>query len=256
MTDNEFAGVMVLVLAVNETLSLRRTVCEIAEILPPEDVRKILIFYPPFATDDCVAVIHELSAQELPIPVMAEPQISENRAESLMYVFRKKTDATHVMFWSSDGEVESNKITLLLSAAKENPQACVKFSRMMKGGSQPAERNVFLKARDKAFCVLTRVLLRANITDALFFGHVIFPVAPFNSFYLTEAGASIIIEILNLFARLGDGFIEFPICARQRTDSKSNIKLKQKFKVLFFMLRLTAGNYRRNRHVKKHIGGK
>jgi len=251
MTDqSEFGGVTVLVLAVNETLSLRRTVCEIAEILPPEDVRKILIFYPPFVTDDCVAVIHELSAQEFPVPVMAQPQISENLADSLMYVFRKETDVTHVMIWSSDGEVESNKITLLLNAAKNNPQACVKFSRMMKDGGQPADKNVFLKARDKAFCVLTRVLLRTNATDALFFGHVLFPVAPFHENNLTEAGYGISLEILKLFTRLGGGCVELPVFARLRADAVSNIKLKHKFYMLFFLLRLMMAKHINSHHVQ------
>lgn len=231
-----FEGVMVLVLAVNETQSLRRTVLALEEILPPEDAKKIIIYYPPRVTAGCRAVIRELAARRFPIPVWPEPQASADNAQSLMQVFRKQKDVSHVMLWASDGEVAPEKAALLLRAAKENPQAFVKFSRMMKGGRQPAGKSLLLQARDRAFCLLARARLGANVTDALFFGHALFPLAPFGSYCLTEAGTGVIIEILGLFSRLGTQFIEFPVRAMRRAEAKSNITLKQKFHILSFLL--------------------
>jgi len=236
--ENLFDGVTILVLAVNETESLRRTVSVLEQALSPDDVRKILIFYPPRVTADCEAVINELAAERFPIPVLPEKQVSAGFGESFMHVFRKEKDVTHTILWASDGEVVPEMAALLVNAAKEDPRAFVKLSRMMKGGSQPAGKSLFLKLRDRTFCLLARVWLRTNITDVLFFCHVLFPLAPFDSYCLTEAGPSILIEVFHLFSRLGTRFIEFPVQAMQRAEAKSTIKLKQKFQVLFYLLRL------------------
>ncbi|MCL2122518.1 MAG: hypothetical protein FWH34_00360 [Desulfovibrionaceae bacterium] len=245
MTEkNAFGGVTVLVLAVNETESLRQTVLTLEQVLSPDDTAKILIYYPPWITADCEAVINELAAECFPIAVRPEQQISSDRAECIMRVIRNEKDATHLLVWASDGEVASEKAALLVGAAKEDPWALVKFSRMMKGGSQPAGKNPFLKARDRAFCLLARARLRADITDALFMAYVLFPLAPFDSFDLTEAGMGILIEILAFFSRLGIRFIEFPVRAAPRAEAKSNVRLKQKFQAFFFLLRLGKANRR------------
>jgi hypothetical protein len=234
--ENAFGGVTVLVLATNETESLRQTIIGLEQSLSPENVRNMIIFYPPRATAACKAAANQLAARQFPIPVLSRQQISENNAESLADIIRKEPSATHLMLWASDGEIAPEQAALLVKTAKQRPQAVVKFSRMMKGGSQPAGKSLFLKARDRAFCLLARARLGANITDALFLGHIVFPLAPLASYRLTETGANLGMEMLGLFSRLGWPFIEFPVRAMKRAESKSNIRLKQKFGMLFVIL--------------------
>lgn len=242
--ENVFEGVTVLALAVNETESLRQTIYGLEEVLSPSDVKRILIYHPDWVTAECMEVIRELAAQQFPIPVVPEQQISADNAECLMHIIRREKDITHLMLWASDGEVAPEEAVLLVNAAKENPQAFVKFSRMMKGGSQPAGKSLFLKIRDRVFCGLARVWLRAKITDALFFGHVLFPLTPFDSYCLREGETSVFIEILNLFSRLKAPFIEFPVQVQQRAEAKSLIKLRQKMHAFFYLLHLDRDEQR------------
>jgi len=107
---------------------------------------------------------------------------------------------------------------------------------MMKGGSQPTEKSLFLKIRDRAVCLMAHAWLKANITDALFCGHILFPLAPFNSHSLTDAKTGTI-EILSLFSRLGTRFVEFPVQAMRRAEARSTVRLKLKFGIFFFLLR-------------------
>lgn len=251
-TPPVFKCAAIMVMAVNEVEELRETVDGLRGLLSSEDVQRIVIYSPSFVTAESKKTAREIEnrckSDKNGIPVSFLMQPTDDTSQAIRFIMDQQTDCSHFMWWASDSELPPEYAQQLITIAKSNPAALVKFTRMAKGGQQPKEKKLLVKWRDKAFCVFSQIIFCKAISDIAFMGHVIYPLPKDEIFtFDRKQTTSFTAHFLSWMLSRGTPIIELGAVAQMRRENKSTVSLADKFFMLGEILRCSHSMRRSRR---------
>ena len=114
---SEFRNVSILIGAVTETDSLRKTVDTVLGLCSHEDLSEIMICYPDRVTPECLAVINELTARGGDVPVISFEQTYPFM--SFIVEMIEKAKGSHCITVDSDLALDLTLIPQMIEGAKK-----------------------------------------------------------------------------------------------------------------------------------------
>ncbi|MBQ9945681.1 MAG: glycosyltransferase [Clostridia bacterium] len=219
-----FTKATVVLGAVTETETLRKTVHTIAELCTAEDVAEIIIGHPPKAvTKECLAVINELAAEDFPFPVIPCPDKRPFLSSILDAVDIAK--GSHIILCPSDMALDLKCIPEMIESAKRDPDIIASSSRFLPGCTL-YEYGTIKSIINRCAQLYMRILYGVKLTD---FTNP-YQIAP-RELYLAvnfeETGFPFLLEMILKPLRLGYKFREIPTNCYPRTEGKSRNSKKQ-----------------------------
>ena len=220
----EFKGVSIVTGTVTETSSLRETVEFILESCRHEDIAEIIIGYPPDrVTDECLAVVKELEAEQTDVPIIAYAQ-KRVRLAYLTEAF-EMAQGTHIITVDSDMALDLSLIPEMIENAKREPDTIFSASRWL-GGNKFYGYNKFKKAINFCAQKFLSVLYASDLTDFTI-PYQIIPTHILQSIEFEETNFPIFLEMVLKPLRLGYKFKELPTDCHSRTEGKSSNSFAQ-----------------------------
>lgn len=220
---SEFTGVSIMLGAVSETNSLRNTVNTVLEICNHKDITEIIIGYPERITQECLAVVNELSIMETDVPIITFRQTRPFMAgiNDMIDVAR----GSHCMLLASDMALDLSVIPQMIEKAKKSPDVIHSVSRWKKGCKFYGYGKI---RRIINFCAqkFLAVLYMRNLTDFT----IPVQIAPselYKSIKFEEIGFPFLLEMVLKPIRLGYKFTETPTNCYSRKEGKSSNSFMQ-----------------------------
>lgn len=220
---SEFESLSIMMGAVTETVSLKKTVDTIFKVCDPDDLKEIIISYADRTTKETMSVIKQIKEEQTKVPIVVIKQ-----TRPLMGCIRDMIDAakgTHCLLIASDMALDLTVIPQLIEKAKRDPDTIHSLSRWMKGC------RFYDYGRVKKFvnfCAqkFLSVLYMRKLTDFTIPVQVA-PAKLYKSIRFEETGFPLLIEMVLKPVRLGYGFTETPTNCYSRKDGKSSNSVKQ-----------------------------
>ncbi len=214
----KFNGVSIIIPAVNETVSLRKTVKIILESCKKEDLCEFVIVLGKISSEECVKTAKEIEKNYTEIPVkiyyQKKPFIGAAISEAFEFV-----KGSHVVMMSSDLETPPEAISEFINLSKQYPDKIITASRWIKGGgfkgySKPKwiANYIFQKMLSLIFCV--------KYTD-LTYAYRIFPTELVQKIKWEEVKHPFFLETALKPLRLGVDMKEIPVFWSTRTEGES-----------------------------------
>lgn len=225
---SEFKGVSLMMGAVSETESLRRTVDTLLEVCNHDDITEIIIGYAQRITAESLETVKEIAAMECDVPIVVFRQ-----TRPFMSGINDMIDVakgSHCLLVASDMALDLSVVPKMIENAKKEPDVIHSASRWMKGCKF---YNYGLIKRFINFCAqkFLSVLYMRNLTDFT----IPVQIAPselYKSIKFEEPGFPFLLEMVLKPIRLGYKFKEYPTNCYPRTDGKSSNSAKQTFSYL------------------------
>ena len=220
---SEFSGVSIMLGAVTETESLRKTVETVIALCDKSDLAEIAIGYSPRATEGCLAVLDELQSTDLGVPTNNFVQKRPFMAGISDIIDSAK--GSHCLLLASDMALDLDCVPKMIEMAKKQPNVIHKCSRWMPGckfydyGKLKQAAN-FLAQR------YLRLLYGVKLTDFTIPVQIV-PTEVYQSIEFEEIGFPMLFEMVLKPLRLGCEFTEIPTNCYPRTDGKSSNSVKQ-----------------------------
>ncbi len=224
----EFKGVTIMMGAVSEVDSLRKTVHTILDVCDHKDLTEIIIGYSQKATPECLAAINELSSMECDVPVVTFEQIKPFMLGITDMIERAR--GSHTILVASDMALDLSVVPVMIERAKKEPDVIHSASRWMKGCEfyDYGKTKKFINFCAQKFLA---VLYMRNLTDFT----IPVQIAPsklYKSIKFEAIGFPFLLEMVLKPIRLGYKFTEIPTNCYPRTDGKSSNSKKQTFDYL------------------------
>ena len=173
VTSN-FRDVSILIAAINETASLRKTVEIIYATCQASDIAEIIVAVSKQSTPECLQISRELEASaKIPFTVLVQTRRFAGGA------YQDAFDAargSHVIMMASDLETDPQSVVDMIAASKLHPDAIICTSRWQKKGTFGAGYNPVKFVLNYIFQKIMGFLFRAKITDWTF-GYRLLPTA-------------------------------------------------------------------------------
>ncbi len=230
MTAPEFTSVSVMMGAVSETESLRRTVYGIAAAVEQKsDIAELLIAYPADrVTPECKAVLDELQNEEVGVKLDIFPQITPGIGFYSDAI--ERATGSHCIPFQTDMAMPLEIIADLIAEGKKDPSIFVTTSRWLpecKWTGYGAVKKVINKLAQ----IFLRVLFGGGLTDYTCPVQLI-PTEIMKNIRWEKNDFSRFMEMQIKPLRLGYKFREIPVDCLERTDGQSSNSTIQIFNYL------------------------
>lgn len=220
---SEFKNLTIMMGAVTETDSLRKTIENILSNCNRKDICEIIICYSPKAYPETLSVIKELETKYCDIPVVAFQQKREFMGCIVDAI--EVSRGSHCILIASDMALDLAVLSELIEKAKAEPDVIHSLSRWMKG----CKFYDYGKAKQLLnFCAqkFLSVLFLRNMTDFTIPVQIA-PAKLYKSINFEETGFPLLLEMVLKPIRLGYKFTETPTNCYSRKEGKSNNSAKQ-----------------------------
>jgi glycosyltransferase involved in cell wall biosynthesis len=197
---SSFRDVSIIVAAINETASLRKTVEIIYDTCNPADVAEIIVAVSKKSTPECLQTCRELEvAARVPFSVLVQQRRFAGGAYQDAFDIAR---GSHVIMMASDLETDPHSIAGLIAAAKAQPGAIICTSRWHTQGNFGAGYNPVKFVLNYVFQKLMRLFFHADLTDWTF-GYRLFPTVIVQSIAWAELRHPFFLETILKPLRLG-----------------------------------------------------
>ncbi len=214
----EFKNVSILIGAVTETESLRKTVDTVLGICRHEDLAEIMICYPDRVTPECFAVINELTSQSGDVPVISFQQTFPFM--SFIVEMVDKAKGSHCITIDSDLALDLNLIPQMIDGAKKEPDTIFSASRWL-GGNKFEDYGKIKNTVNYLSQKFLSLLYSSSLTDFTI-PMQIAPTELYRSIKFEETNFAILLEMVLKPLRLGYEFKELPTDCHSRKQGKSS----------------------------------
>ena len=215
---NEFVNVSVMMGAVTETDSLRKTVHYVLDSCNHRDLKEIIICYSQHVTAECLAVIKELEKIACDVPILTFMQ--KRNGLSAIVELIEMARGSHCMLVSSDLPHDLSILPKMIECAKKDGNVIASATRWKKGCHFYGYGKIKLIVNRMAQLFL-RVLFGANVTDYTN-PEQIAPTELYQAIQFEYEGFPILLEMILKPLRLGYRFEEIPTNCYSRKQGKSN----------------------------------
>ena len=215
---SKFSSVTIMLGAVTETDSLRKTVETVISLCNSSDIAEIIISYPDRITPECKAVVDELANADYPVRMNVFPQIKPFMAG--ISGMMDAATGSHCILLASDMAFDLDFVPKMIELVKKEPDTIFSSSRWLPG----CEMHDYGKLRKVLnFCAqkFLMVLYGVKLTD---FTNPcqIAPTELYQSIEWEEIGFPFLLEMVLKPVRLGYKFVEVPTNCYPRTEGKSS----------------------------------
>jgi hypothetical protein len=214
-----FESVSIVLPAMDETFSFKKTVDIILETCNPKDICELFIVLSPKSTPECVKTAESIRDTVKDIPVVIYYQQRLFYGVAIQEAF-ERVRGSHVISWCSDMETEPVMIERFIDISKLNPDKIVTASRWLKGGGFKGYHKLKIIWNFVAQRFLNVLFLRPY-TDFTNGGHRLFPTKLVQSINWEERKHPFALECLLKPIRLGVKVIEIPTFWTCRIEGKS-----------------------------------
>lgn len=221
--NNTFYGVSVMLGAVTETDSLRETVNTVIRLCNDGDIAEIIIDYPDRITEQCKAVVDELSQAQLGVPIVTFKQTRPFMGGICDAIDAAK--GSHCLLLASDMALDLGCVPKMIEIVKQQPDVIAKCSRWLPG-CKFYDYGIIKKAANRLAQSYLRTLYRAKLTDFTIPVQIA-PSAIYKSISFEQTNFALLLEMVLKPLRLGCKFVEIPTNCYPRTDGKSSNSLGQ-----------------------------
>ncbi len=231
---SEFRNVSILIGAVTETDSLRKTVDTVLGLCSHEDLSEIMICYPDRVTHECLAVINELTARGGDVPVISFEQTYPFM--SFIVEMIEKAKGSHCITVDSDLALDLTLIPQMIEGAKKEPDTIFSASRWLGGNKFEGYGKIknavnFLAQKFLSF------LYSSNLTDFTI-PMQIASTELYRSIKFEETNFALLPEMVLKPLRLGVKIKELPTDCHSRKQGKSSNSTLQLFSYLKVALKV------------------
>lgn len=220
---SEYTGVSIMLGAVTETESLRKTVETVVGLCDKRDLTEIIIAYSPRATPECLAVLDGLKCADFGVPINIFLQRRPFMAGINDMIDEAK--GSHCLLLASDMALDLECVPKMIECAKQHPEIIYKCSRWLPGckfyGYGKLKHFVNFWAQH-----YLRVLYGVKLTDFTIPVQIVLAEV-YRSVKFEEIGFAFLLEMVLKPLRLGCKFVEIPTNCYPRTDGKSSNSIKQ-----------------------------
>ena len=230
----EFKNVSILIGAVTETDSLRKTVETVLGICNHEDLAEIMICYPDRVTAECLDVINELTSQGGDVPIVSFEQTFPFMSFIIEMIGKAK--GTHCITVDSDLALDLNLIPQMIEGAKKEPDTIFSASRWL-GGNKFEGYGTIKNAINFLAQKFLSVLYSSDLTDFTI-PMQIAPTELYRSIKFEETNFALLPEMVLKPLRLGVKIKELPTDCRSRKQGKSSNSSLQLFSYLKVALKV------------------
>lgn len=214
------SSVSLLVAAINETASLRKTLDILKATCAPADIEEVLLLLSPTKTAPaCRAVAEALVAEstpEFPVRIVYQSLPFAGGAYRDGFAAAK---GSHAVILSADLETPPDLVRTMIELERKEPRGIVTASRWRKGGDFQGYNRVKLVC-NAIFQKAISALFLTRLSD-LTYAYRIFPTALLRAIDWKELRHPLFLETSVVPLRLGVPFTEIPAHWRQRVEGDS-----------------------------------
>lgn len=214
----EFVNASVMIPAVNETYSLKKTVETVCSGCKNGDLKEIIITVCEKTTDECLAVAKSFngtcSGTTVRILRQTLPGIGGAIRDSI-----DASEGSHTILMPADEGIDLDAPARMIALAKEHPDAIISTSRWMENRSFHGYDKIKLILNYMAQIFL-RILFNSRLTD-LTNPSQIAPVELYASIKWDSTDYNFMPEMVLKPLRLGIEIIEIPTSCHERREGKS-----------------------------------
>lgn len=215
---SSWKNVSIIIAAINETFSLKKTVDVILETCNKEDLCEIFIVLCKKTTPECVKVAEEIRDSNCGIPItiyyQKKPFVGPAYQEAFQLV-----KGSHLIMMSADLETPPELVQKYIEIEKQNPDKIVTSSRWIKGGGFEGYSRIKWLC-NYFFQKIMGILFRSRNTD-MTYGYRIFPTDLMQSIRWEETRHPFFLETALKPLKLGVELIEIPAQWRPRQEGES-----------------------------------
>ncbi len=231
---SEFKNVSILIGAVTETDSLKKTVDTVLGICNHGDLAEIMICYPDRVTPECLAVINELTSKNGDVPVVSFEQTFPFM--SFIVEMFGKAKGSHCITIDSDLALDLTLIPQMIEGAKKEPDTIFSASRWV-GGTKFEGYGKIRNAVNFLSQKFLSFLYSSDLTDFTI-PMQIAPTELYRSIRFEETNFALLLEMVLKPLRLGCRFKELPTDCHSRKQGKSSNSTLQLLSYLKVALRV------------------
>jgi hypothetical protein len=214
-----FESVSIVLPAMDETFSFRKTVDVILETCNPKDICELFIVLSPKSTPECVKIAESIRNEVKGIPVVIYYQQRLFYGAAIQEAF-EQVRGSHVISWCVDLETDPALITKFIDIAKLNPDVIVTTSRWLKGGGFEGYHKIKIIWNFVAQKFLD-ILFLTKYTDLTNGGYRMFPTKLVQSICWKEQKHPFALETALKPLRLGIQIVEVPAKWIVRSEGNS-----------------------------------
>ena len=237
-----FQGLTVILPAVNETTSLKKTVEEIFRVCDSADLHELILATADFATPACRAVCDEIQKNNsAPVPVRVYVQTGP--FEDAIRDLTALLSGSHFIYQPTDLEEDPSLLAEVIRLAKQHPDAVISGSRRRSlqgfSGFSPARRALY-----GAWRLLFSALYGGGVTDSTLLYRCM-PSAPAKRIVLNAGSYAVLFELFVKLLRMGVPVIEFPVEMGRRAEGASSTRFFSdglRYARVLFAVRFTPVN--------------
>ncbi len=205
--------------AVNEDESLKKTVKTILETCSHQDLAEIFVFVGLNATDSCLSAIEDIrnSSEDVPINVFHQTYKGPGANWNEIFEIFK---GTHIVTMAADGELDPYQVNEFIQYSKAMPEYIIIGSRKLgrNGFKNYNSMKKFLNICAGLFLRIIYRTKRTEFTQPFFSG----PVEVFSAIRWEERFHPVFMEIIIKPLRLNIKTKEIPTEWQKRLDGKTN----------------------------------
>ena len=216
-----FENVSIIIAAMNETTSLRKTVEILYETCALSDIKEIILVVSKRSTPDCLKVGEELK-QEAKIPFLILVQTKPFAGGAYQDAF-DQAQGSHFVMMASDLETNPGDVHKMIAEAKLYPDAVICTSRWCRGAIFGKGYSRTKYVFNYIFQQIMKVVYGAGLTDWTF-GFRLFPRTIVNSIRWEEMRHPFFLE--TVLKPLSLGFQHGKLRPHGRRARKAYLKIR------------------------------
>jgi len=222
-----FRNVSIISAAINETVSLRKTLEIIYETCDLNDIAEIIVAASQKkTTQECLQICQELKREaRVPFTVLFQTRGFAGGAYRDAFDIAR---GSHVIMMASDLETDPHSIVHLIAAAKERPNCIICASRWTKQAKFGKGYDPVKYVLNYIFQKLMRLAFWADLTDWTF-GYRLFPLEVVKSINWVEQRHPFFLETILKPIRLGVPVCEISTTWSPRKEGESQNPLWRNF---------------------------
>jgi glycosyltransferase involved in cell wall biosynthesis len=217
-----FSSVSIILPAINETVSLRKTVDIVSETCDAKDICEFFIVLCDKSTTECVQTAESIRDAASSIEVVIYYQRRPFIGSAIQEAF-EQVRGSHVVMMSTDLETDPSIVAQFIEQEKKQPDGIVTASRWIKGGGFSGY-SLLKYALNFIFQKLLGLLFSSScrtIPTDLTYAYRIFPTDLVRSIRWEETKHPFFLETALKPLRLGIHFTEVPAKWKARVEGES-----------------------------------
>lgn len=219
----EFKDLSIMLGAVTEAETLKKTVKTVLSICDHKDLKEIIICYSERSTKESMAAVKEIKAAEDDVPIVVMKQVRPYMASVNDTIDASR--GSHCLLLASDMALDLTVVPKLIELAKRDPDVIHSVSRWMKGCKFYGYGRVRRVINFIAQKFLAMLYMR-NLTDFTIPVQIA-PAELYKSIRFEETRFSFLLEMVLKPIRLGYKFTETPTNCYSRKEGKSSNSFMQ-----------------------------